>query len=187
MISLTSLALAIIVSAAVVWVASAIVWMVLPWHKTDFKAVNNEEAARGALQGLPPGQYDIPHCTSPAEMKEPEMARRFNEGPTGFITIKANGIPSMGGAMLASFVFYVAVGVVVAYIASRTLPAGTDYLKVFQITAAVAWVAHSFGVTTDAIWFGRPWSSVGKTLLDGFIYALLTGGVFGWLWPAVSV
>lgn len=187
MISLTSLALAIMVSAAVVWVASAIIWMVLPWHKSDFKAVADEEAARAALKGLAPGQYDIPHCPSPAELKDPAMVARFNEGPAGFITIKANGIPRMGGAMLASFVFYLAVGVVVAYIASRTLPAGTAYLKVFQITGTAAWIAHSFAVTTDAIWFGRPWSSIAKTLLDGFIYALLTGGVFGWLWPAVSV
>jgi len=183
MISITALSLAMVVSAAVVWVASAIVWMVLPWHKTDFKAVADEEGARAALKGLPPGQYDIPHCTSPAEMKQPEMAKRFNEGPSGFITIRPNGIPGMGGAMLASFVFYLVVGVVVAYIASRSLPAGTAYLKVFQVTGAAAWVAHSFGVTTDAIWFGKPWSSVGKTLLDGLIYALLTGGVFGWLWP----
>ncbi len=35
----------------------------------------------------------------------------------------------------------------------------------------------------DAIWFGRPWSAIGKNLFDALMYGLLTAGVFGWLWP----
>ena len=29
----------------------------------------------------------------------------------------------------------------------------------------------------------KPWRSAAKDLADGFIYGLLTGGAFGWLWP----
>jgi hypothetical protein len=36
----------------------------------------------------------------------------------------------------------------------------------------------------DAVWFGRPWSAVGKQAVDALVYALLTGGVFGWLWSS---
>ncbi len=67
--------------------------------------------------------------------------------------------------------------------AGRTLAPGTDYLTIFRVTGAVAWMAYGFAVIQDAIWFGRPWSSVIKTLFDAFVYALLTAGVFGWLWP----
>ena len=187
MVTISSLFLAVILSAAAVWIVSAVIWMVLPWHKTDFRALPNEEAARSALQGAEAGQYNLPHVTSPADIKNPEMQQKFEEGPLGFITIVPNGVPSMGRGMILSFVFYVIVGVMVAYVGSRALPAGAEYLKVFQITGTVAFLAHSFAVIPDAIWFGRPTSSIWKALLDGFIYANITGGVFGWLWPDVMI
>ena len=187
MVTIVSLSLAIVLSAVVVWIVSAIIWMVLPWHKTDYRALPNEPAARETLKGLAPGQYNVPHLTSMAEMKQPENQQKFQEGPTGFITIVPNGVPNMGKGMILSFVFYLIVGILVAYVASRTLPAGTEYLKVFQITGCVAFLAHGFAVIPDAIWFGRPNSAIGKVLLDAFIYSLMTGGVFGWLWPAVAV
>jgi hypothetical protein len=36
----------------------------------------------------------------------------------------------------------------------------------------------------NSIWYHRAWSSTIKSVVDGFVYALLTAGVFGWLWPA---
>jgi hypothetical protein len=30
---------------------------------------------------------------------------------------------------------------------------------------------------------GMPWSHVPGRVFDGVVYALLTAGVFGWLWP----
>ena len=183
MVTIPSLAIAIVVSAVVVWVLSALAWMVSPWHKNDFAGVPGEDKAREALKGLPPGQYDIPHMSSPSEMKDPAMVSRFTEGPVGFLTIKPSKAPGMGGAMLATVLFYLFVSIAVAYVASRTLPVGAPYLKVFQVTGTVAWIAHSFAVIPDAIWFGKPKSAVAKALFDGMIYALFTGGVFGWLWP----
>jgi len=35
-----------------------------------------------------------------------------------------------------------------------------------------------------SIWYRRSWSTTLKATLDGVIYGLLTGGAFGWLWPA---
>jgi hypothetical protein len=35
----------------------------------------------------------------------------------------------------------------------------------------------------DSIWYGRKWSTTLKNTLDGAIYAILTAGSFGWLWP----
>lgn len=186
MVALTSLWLPILLSAVLVWIASAIAWTVLPHHKKDFRGLPDEDAVRSALrmQNLTPGQYMIPKAHGGAAMKDPEVARKFVEGPVGYLTVVAPGAPSMGKAMALSFVNYVVVGVVVAYLAGRTLPAGTDYLQVFRVVGTAAWLAHGFALLPDAIWFGRPWSTTGKSLIDALVYGLLTAGVFGWLWPA---
>jgi len=34
-----------------------------------------------------------------------------------------------------------------------------------------------------SIWYRRAWSTTIKATVDGLIYALLTAGTFGWLWP----
>ncbi len=89
----------------------------------------------------------------------------------------------MGKNMALSFVYYIVIGVLVAYVAGRTLTAGTDYLAVFRIAGTVAWLGYGWAVVPEGIWFGRPWSSVVLSLADALLYALLTAGVFGWLWP----
>lgn len=187
MVTILGLGGAIALAAALVWVASAIVWMALPHHKGEYQAVGNEEAARSALSGLAPGLYDIPHVTSPADMQVPENKAKMEQGPRAFITVVPTGIPSMGKGMFLSFAFYVLVSIMVAYVASRSLPAGADYLTVFQVTGTVAWLAYGFSTIQEAIWFGRPWSAIGKGLFDAFVYANVTGGVFGWLWPAAAL
>lgn len=185
MVTLGSLWLAIVLSSVIVWIASALIWMALPYHKTDFKGLPDEEAARNVLgsQSLAPGQYDIPHCTSMKDMQQPEGRQKFEQGPVGFITILPNQLPPMPRNMVLTVVFYLIVSTLVAYVAGRTLAPGADYLEVFRITSVVAWLAYGFAVIPDAIWFGRPWSSIVKTLVDALAYALLTAGVFGWLWP----
>ncbi|MFQ6022809.1 MAG: hypothetical protein ACE5NW_08815 [Acidiferrobacterales bacterium] len=186
MVTLGSLWLAILLAAVVVWIASALIWMVLPHHKSDYKGLPDEEAARKALtpQDLAPGQYNIPHCASMEEMKKPEVQKKFEEGPAGFITILPRGVPAMGKPMVLTFVYYLIVGVIIAYVASRTLAPGADYLAVFRVTSTIAWLAYGAAIIPDAVWFGRPWSAVGKHLIDALVYALLTAGVFGWLWPS---
>lgn len=185
MVTIPSLWFAIVLSAVIVWIASFIVWSVLPHHKSDYKSLPNEEAALGALkpQNLAPGQYNIPHLASRDALKQPEVRKKFEDGPSGFLTVLPRGVPAMGKNMVLSFIYYILVGIVVAYIASRTLSMGAEYLAVFRITGTVAWLAYGAAVVQDAIWFGKPWSSTVKQLIDALIYGLLTAGVFGWLWP----
>ena len=184
MISLSELWLPILASGVVVWIGSAIVWMGLPHHKPDFSVVPDEEATRAALKGASPGLYNLPHMASWDAAKEPENRRKFDEGPVGFLTVLPNGVPNMGRSMFLSFVYFLVVSFLVAYVASFTLAAGTYYLAVFRLAGTVAWGAYGFGIIMDSIWFGRPWSNSVKHLLDGLFYALLTAGTFGWLWPA---
>jgi len=185
MVTIVELWLPILLSTVAVWFASFLIWAVLPIHKSDYKSLPDEEAARNALtpQDIPAGQYNIPHLTEMAQMKEPENIKKYKEGPIAFITVLPKGVPGMGRNMILSVLYYLLMSVVVAYITSRTLSAGTDYLAVFRVTGTVAWLGYGTGIIPDAIWFGRPWSSTFKILFDALIYGLLTAGFFGWLWP----
>lgn len=188
MIPIASLWLAILLSAVVVFVLSALVWMVLPHHKSDFKALPDEAAAVAALrpQNLAPGVYNIPHVEDPKELEKPEVAARFQEGPVGYFTVQPRGVPRMGKNMALSFLFYLVVGVVVAYMVTRTVEPGGSYLSAFRVAGTTAWLAYSFATVQDAIWFGKPWNHVWKNMADGLLYALFTAGIFGWQWVAVT-
>ena len=89
----------------------------------------------------------------------------------------------MGRPLAQWFVFLIVVGIFVAYIASRTLPAGTPYMRVFQIVGATAFIAYSLALCELSIWYRRSWGLTLKACFDGLIYGLLTAGTFGWLWP----
>ena len=47
---------------------------------------------------------------------------------------------------------------------------------------------HNYGFALAlpqiSIWYKKNWTTTLKSVFDGLIYALLIGGVFGWLWPA---
>jgi hypothetical protein len=86
-------------------------------------------------------------------------------------------------ALAKWFVYSVLVAFMAAYLASRTLAQGTHYLQVFRVVGAVSFLAYGFGSIQMAIWMGKPGSSAMKDLADALIYGLLSGGVFGWLWP----
>ncbi|NND59836.1 MAG: hypothetical protein HKN49_06160 [Gammaproteobacteria bacterium] len=185
MVSLFSLWLPVVLSAVACWIAGAIIWMVLPHHKNDFGRVPDEDATRNALQGIAPGQYTIPHIADPAKVSDADKAK-FDQGPVAYVTAVENGFPAMGKKLLLQMLFLLIVSDIVAYVAAYSLPAGAGYLQVFQIVGTVAWLAYGFASLQDSIWFGKPWSFTFKGLFDALIYALLTAGIFGWLWPAAS-
>jgi hypothetical protein len=186
MVTIGVLWLPILLSTIAVWMASALFWMVSPHHKSDFVKFPDEEGLRRALasQRLAPGQYSIPYSVSPKDLEDPEMVSKFEEGPVGIFTVAPSGLPAMGSKVAQSFVFCFLITTVVAYMVSRTVDPGADYLAVFRVAGTVAWLAHGTAIVPDAIWFGRPWSGVVKGLLDALAYGLLTAGFFSWLWPA---
>lgn len=183
MVPIGSLFLPIVLSAVIVWVASFTVWVVLPHHRKDYAGLPDEEAARTALKGLAPGQYNVPHLASRSDLKTPEGKKRFEDGPVGFLTVLPSRIPSMAKNMILSFIFYIVVGILVAYLASRSMAAGEEYIRVFRFVSVMAWIAHGMAAVPDAIWFGRPWSAIVKMQADALLYGLLTGGAFAGFWP----
>ncbi len=49
MVPISSLWLAIVLSSVLVLVVSFVVWTMMPYHKSDYKPLPNEDAARKAL------------------------------------------------------------------------------------------------------------------------------------------
>ena len=173
--------LPILAAAAACWLASAIIWTLLKYHNSDYGKLADEDSARAGLRGNKPGYYLIPHCIDPADMKDPESRKKFDEGPIAYITMLPNGMPGMGGKLIGQFGYFVVVSILCAYFVSRTVAPDADYLAVFRIAGTVAFIANSMAIVPESIWFGRPWSMTIKNFVDALIYALLTGGIFGWL------
>lgn len=183
MVSLAALWLPVVLSAIAVFILSSLVWMVFPWHRKDFQALPKEEAARAALRGTEPGLYTIPNAPDRAAMQDAGYKKKLAEGPVAFVVMLPNGDPAMSRTMVQWFLWSLVVSFTVAYVLSNTVPPGYGFLLPFQIGGTVAWLAYSWAYVQEGIWFGRPWPHVAKQLLDGLLYALATGAVFGWLWP----
>lgn len=184
MVSLVSLWLPIALSAVAVFIVSSLVWMVLPWHKKDFAGLPNEPRAREALRDAAPGLYTIPHAAERSDYQTPEFKKKLEEGPVGYLVVMPKGDPGMSRNLVQWFLWTVVVSFTAAYLAGRTLDPGTEYLQVFRVVGTTAWLAYSWAQVQEGIWFGRPWRYVAKQLVDGLLYALVTAGIFGWLWPS---
>jgi hypothetical protein len=160
MAPLFSLWLPILVSAVVVFFASFVLHMLLPFHRKDFGKLPNEDAAREALGKLniPPGDYMLPSSQDPKCMKDPVFVEKLTKGPVVLMTFLQPG---------------------------HAVARGGDYLAVFRFAGCTAFVAYAIAQWQDSIWYRRAWSTTIKNNIDGLIYGLLTAGVFGWLWPSV--
>jgi len=175
----------IVLSAVLVFILSAIIHMVLKYHNSDYRRLPNEDAVRAALRsGNPePGQYIFPHAGDMKNMGSPEMQQKFIEGPVGVLYLKRPGPPTRGPALAQWFLFNLGVSLLVAYVAARTISPGAEYLNVFCTVAAITFLAYGAGVVPASIWMGKPWVVTAKEMFDGLLYALVTAGAFGWLWP----
>ena len=183
MVTILSLWLPILLSAVFVFVASSIIHMVLPYHRSDFAALPDEEAARSALARTPPGDYVVPHAGSPEIMRSPEHAAKYEEGPVVFLTVLERGPIKMGASLLQWFLYCILVGVIAAYVTGRAVAPGGDYLEVFRFAGCTAFTGYAIALLQGSIWTKRKWSSTLKSMFDGLVYSLLTAGTFGWLWP----
>ena len=184
MTPLTALWLPIVLSAVIIFVASSIMHMLLPYHHGDYKQLPEEDKARSALReaGLKRGLYVFPFGTH-KEMNSPAMIEKYNQGPNGMMIVFPTGRPAMGKYLGLWFAYCLLVGFFVAYLAAHTIPEGTYYLAVFRVVGSAAFLSFGLGPLANVIWKGYPWGFVIKEVIDGLIYALLMAGTFGWLWP----
>ncbi len=185
MVSLMSLWLPILLSAVLVFVVSSLIHMLLKYHNTDFGKVPNEDQVMDALRpfGIAPGDYVIPYAGSTDAMKTPEFIEKVTKGPVAFVTVLENGPFAMGKSLVQWFVYCIVVGIFAAYIAGHALGPAADYLPVFRYVGAVAFTGYALALLQNSIWYKRNWAATLKSVFDGLVYALLTAGMFGWLWP----
>lgn len=185
MTGLMALWLPILLSAVLIFIASSIIHMLLPWHKNDFATLPDEEKVRAALGPLniPPGDYIVPKPSSMEEMKSPAFAEKHLKGPVVMMTVMRPGPMTMGPALAWWFVYCLVVSVLAAYAAGLAYGPGADYLTVFRMVSTVAFVAYGIGNWPNTIWYRKNLGTMIRGTIDALIYGLLTAGVFGWLWP----
>ncbi len=132
---------------------------------------------------IPPGDYMMPRPSSRQEMRSPQFAEKFKKGPVMMFTVWPGGSMSMGRQLVQWFLYAVIVGIFAAYVAGRALPPGAEYLHVFRFAGVTAFIGYALALWQMSIWYRRAWLTTIKATVDGLIYALLTAGTFGWLWP----
>ena len=185
MVPILSLWLPILLSAVGVFVISSVLHMLLSYHNSDYLGLPNEAGILDALRpfDIPPGNYMFPHAGGLKEAGTPEFKAKWARGPVGFMTVVANGAPGMAKELVQWFIYLVVVSIFAAYIAGRALGPGAPYLVVFRFVGATAFIGYCLALWQNAIWYKVHWTTVLKQSIDGLIYALFTGGFFGWLWP----
>lgn len=183
MVPLVSLWLPIVVSAVLVFLASSIIHMLLPYHRSDYGKLPSEDSVMEALRrfAIPPGNYFMPHPGSPKAMKSPEYQEKRKQGPIATLTVMAHG--SMGTSLAQWFVFCLVVGVFAAYLAGRALGPGAEFNAVLRFAGTAAFLGYGLALWQNTIWYKLAWSVSLKQTFDALIYALLTGATLAWMWP----
>jgi len=189
MVTVPELWLPIVVAAIAVFLVSSLIHMLLPYHRNDVQKLAVEDDVLAAIRRGPtePGEYAVPHATM-ATMREAAFVEKRSAGPVALLTVTRGGLPTMGRELTLWFVYALVVSLFAAYVAGRAIGEGAvDYGEVFRFAATVAFAGYGLGIWQQTIWWGRPWATSAKSTFDALLYALVTGGVFGWLWPATTI
>jgi hypothetical protein len=186
MTPITSLVLPILVAAVAVFVLSLIVQTAMPWHKSDFGNVPDDDAFITAIRQLniPPGDYTVPSPRLPGGGRNPEFVEKWAKGPSVTMTV----IPpsaNMGRYMGQWFAFTVLVAAIAGWVTGTIVRPAGDAHAVFHYGAIITFLCYSLGAWPLSIWYHRKWSTAFKSAFDAILYGVATGMVFSWLWPNI--
>jgi hypothetical protein len=185
-VSIPSLWLPVVLAAVFVFVGSSVIHMFLSYHQNDYAPVPDEDGAMDALRGLglSAGDYLMPFPGGPEQMRSDAYKAKVEKGPVVIMTVYGpRDFLNMGPQLAQWFVYCIFVSLFAAYLASRTVAPGADYLEVFRVTGTIAFACYAMALPQRSIWWKQQWRSTLKSVFDGFVYACLTAGAFGWLWP----
>jgi hypothetical protein len=185
MVSLVSLWLPILLGAVFVFVMSSIIHMFLGYHAGDWRPLPKEDEVMAALRGfdIPPGDYLMPRAGSAAAMKDPAFKAKVAAGPVAIMTIRPKGEMSMAGPMVQWFLYSIVINLIAAHITVHALGAGAHYRTVFRFIGETTFLGYALALPQFSIWYWRNWRTTLLSMFDALIYAALTAGTFGWLWP----
>src|SRR5262245_44189916 len=113
--------LPVLLAAVFVFIASSIIHMVLPYHKSSYRKLADEDSVRAVIRASnpSPGLYNFPFCTQ-KDLNSPETKAKFIEGPVGHLIILPNGPVFLPKFLIQWFLYCVVVGAVVAFLAAHT-------------------------------------------------------------------
>ena len=176
---LLSLALPIVLSGVALFFASFISWMVFKLHKDDWKKFPNEDAVLAAVGvNATPGSYMVPGTNHPSEMSTPEFQKKFVVGPRLVMTVMPK--VGMGQSLVLTFVYFLAVSFILAYLASIAFPAKADFMNVFRFVFTAGLAVFLSAIVAHSIWFR---ARIVGHLIESIAYAAIAGAIFAGLWP----
>jgi hypothetical protein len=181
---LLSLWLPILLSAAAVWIVSLIVWMALPHHKGDFLGLPDEDGFMDYIRksGIKPGNYAFPDARGRAAMQSEKVQKAWQEGPVGHLSVWQTPL-TMGGKLVATFIVYLVVSTLIAYLTRVALPGAPPFTRVFQVATTAGILAYCFSFIPNALWWGSYKRTIIANFIDGIIYGAIIGAIFAWRWP----
>jgi len=175
-----------LVSAIGVFIVSSLVHTALrAWHRNDQSPLPGEPAVADALRGTPVGDYRMPFAAHPGEMKSDAFQQKLKAGPVAIVTVVPGDImASFQKSLIQWFIYSLLIGWLAGHMALVMLPMGADGHDIFHAVGITSFMAYGFGHPQSAMWGGKPWMPVIKSMVDGLVYASVTAGVFVWLWPS---
>jgi hypothetical protein len=115
-------------------------------------------------------------------MKTPEFQQKMEQGPRGVMTVfpqVAPG-PDMGRNLGLTFVYFLIVSLVIAYLATLGLQRGAEFRSVFRFVSTAGLLAFLTAIVGHAIWFR---CRIVGHVIESIAYAVIVGAIFGLLWP----
>jgi hypothetical protein len=96
-----SLALPILIAAGLVFFASFLLHMLLPFHRADYRPLPAEDVSMDTLRNIaiPPGDYMVPCAGTPEAMKNPAFRGKVCAGSGSHDDGNEPGELSMGGSL----------------------------------------------------------------------------------------
>ncbi|MEO2018485.1 MAG: hypothetical protein ABGZ53_29395 [Fuerstiella sp.] len=184
MSELIALWLPILVSAVAIFFASFVSWVIIGHHIPDWAALPDqaENIRKLGELNLPTGRYVFPCVRTKEEMEDEGNKALVANGPWGTINLWGTAT-NMGRNLGLTFFFYFVTAVFIAYLGTLALEPGAGFSKVFQVTGTAAILAHCFAFIPNNIWFGAPRRAIRMDVLDGIVYSIITGVIFGAMWP----
>lgn len=181
---LTSLLLPLLLSAVALFFASFLSWMVLPIHVQDWRKLAREDELMNTVRSInpPPGSYMFPGWNTHAEMKGADYQKKCEAGPSGIITVFPN--VNMGINLGLTFLYFLVVSFLLAYLGTIALPAGSGFMDVFRFISTAAFMTFLAAILQHSIWFKN--RIVGH-VIESVCYAAIAGAIFAAMWPAATV